>query len=123
MINCTSLYLDLKKNKCERWQQLLCLCFESLIVLVGLWQYNCTGTSNFDSIFSPKIWASKLRVRLTYKCCFFTDFFFSFRAITLKPRRKNRCTRHGNINPPQHCCAKFHQGHNQKTIKKQEREY
>jgi len=47
--------------------------------------------------------------------------FFSFRAITLKPK-KNRCTRRGNINPPQHCCTKFHQGHNQKTIKKQERE-
>lgn len=45
----------------------------------------------------------------------------SFSVVTPEPQRETGYPRHGYINIPERCGAKFHQGHNQKTMKNKKR--
>ena len=67
---------------CERWQQLLRRCFETLIVSRSLFVYTCSNTTLLELetllfLFFSKICASKLGVRLIYGCGLYTDVYGS----------------------------------------------
>ena len=116
MTNCILLYLDLINVK-DGNNYYACV----LKACLSLFVYGNTTVLELQTLllfFSSKSGHTNWGCSLPMDAAYSHKFFFCFSAITLKPRRKTWCTRHENINPPQHCCAKFHQGHNQKTIKK-----
>ena len=124
MTNCTSLYLDLinVKDGNNFYACVLKACLSLFVydnTTVHVLELQTLLLFFFLKSEHPN-WGCSLHVYLWMQLIH-RNFFFSFSAITLKPRRKTWCTRHENINPPQHCCAKFRQGHNQKTIKKKTR--
>ena len=66
--------------ECERWQQLLRRCFETLIVHVCRSLFVSSNTTLLELqtllfLFSSKICASKLGVRLIYGCGLYTDVY------------------------------------------------
>ena len=64
--------------ECERWQELLHRCFETLIVCRSLFVYSNTTLLELQTLLFlcfSKICASKLGVRLIYGCGLYTDVY------------------------------------------------
>ena len=64
--------------KCERWQQLLHRCLETVIVCRSLFVYSNTTLLELQTLlflFFSKICASKLGVGLIYGCSLYTDVY------------------------------------------------